>query len=736
MSVLGNSNERNRILNEVCFSSIFDFIRKDPSIYFNARDGILNLAIQQKALDPKDVYRIKDFDFLFDEEIISYTIPDTEQKVYIAFEEIQDPKVSKALNTLITEVDKHLGSSESRIKVSSKAKGELNGKEALLRETDATKALSSDFKASSKEMLPKLLYGQPKELCNVVTRRHLFIEYVLKMVEKFDEKIKKKEEELSAVRQAQSTPETVKIQAQLEKALNELKARKDAFEKIDGYALTLNLCTHPGSSHGPEHLDQAAKILDDHIRKELTDSIQQTLNAQKSRWKLWKPPAKAQLDKNDEAYIQGVKGMLYTSRSEYFKYCQKNYLKQKKERLEDILLREAVKFAGDPNYKPDTLINSLIFDGMPESVKEELDADLRDIGKLAPHAIGHIQESEFTPEPHPDGATEKQKQEIDLENFKQLNKDIESMKSRVNHDLTIDQLPKEPVIPEPAVGIQRYMPGRKTVIASAAVAGLFTGTTQSVASYVWNNLGSCAFLVFQGSRVKNEIASILSSRTEVIGGLAVAGTAGALSYAAMHNPSQILASTVDSIRNNPAMSYALLHTARAAISSLAHSGEGVDRRLSRRRIVGLLAGAGAMAAAYTYGDSSYIPDSLQTVSQYAIGATGWAVQQAWNYAFPVMILENIYRADVKKLSEAESKAPEWTKGAIQFQIIPAKAVQGLVNGVNAVLPQPLKTAAGSTYRLASDVARVGRITSFARSALNMLPDFPHSPSFVPTSFSF
>ena len=711
------------------------------------RDAVLSLGVHDKTILKEDLNRIWDFHIKFEEEMITYTIPDTEgHMVAIPFEEVfekvQVDSILKDFRLLIDAAEKH--TPYSRFKISPKGKGNLKGKGTLQRSTNATKALPSNFKDVSKMMLPRFLFGQPEGHCDVITRRHHFVEYITsKLILKIDERIKKVEGNSAQIKQAQQTPETTRIQAQLNATLKGLKARKEAFEKMDGYALVMGLCTHPGSGHSSDDLDNAADFLGDLIRKELLGITQNGLDAQKGTFdklKFWKSSPKAKLEPADEAYIQDVKGMLhtgriqdekgmlYTSRSEYFraeyfKHCQKNRLEQKKEGLEDIFIREAVKFAAGPNYKPDTLVDSLIFDGVSEDMKRELETDLKNIARVSRYAIGHAQEGEFAPKPYPDKATDEEKKQIDLDNFQQLGKDIESVRSRVNQDLTVDQIPADS-----ATGIQRYMPGRKTAIAGAVAVGLYTGTLRHVVSYIWNHPLSSLGLYVQGNGALKAIRSLSPSRAEALVGLTAVGTAGALTYAGMLDPTPIVWSTYSYISNNPAVSYALLHAARgvpSVVSSLAYAGEGVNRKLSRRRIVGLIAGAGAIGVAAVYGDTSLIPTTLQSASEYAMGATGWVVQQAWNYALLLMFLESLNQADLKKMVEAEEKMSEgWQKNIAQSRRMLPTVVQDVVNGAHRWIPQPLKAPAEATYRLLSHVGKMSRITSFGHAISNLLLPSP------------
>jgi hypothetical protein len=345
--------------------------------YMTLRDHVLSQVVDQGLLEKREMGRVEHFSIDFDEQMITLTLPNSNQKVCVALEELPS-EANELLQQLRSDL-KVKGANYSGVKVvANKSQRNEGGVKGLDRSADSLKGLASDFAKASQELLPKHLKYLPPQEQKTAVRRHQFVEFYLqKLKEKTQEKMQSKQQELQTLSQAPRTNGAAwRRVGVLQEELKKLNAVMEKLNSVDVYALTLTMSYSPSTPHWSYDLEQRAQ----HVEKLVRQDLEAKLG---SSWF----KGKQKLGEAEEAYIQDVVGMMYRKRGDYWKYCKAREIKPKKEGMEDLLLREAIKYTYEGTSSADGFKGSIHFDGLSPELTSEMGTLLEDLSRLADAAI-------------------------------------------------------------------------------------------------------------------------------------------------------------------------------------------------------------------------------------------------------------------------------------------------------------------------------------------------------------
>lgn len=684
---------KEKIVQTLGWSNTLNPEDREISEYFNVRDLLLSEKGHGEYVD-----QIRDFKINFDLEIATYSLPGTDEKYAVDLKKITDSGVIASLNFLKDTAKAKLGGSDTGTVWSEKSKGNLGGKAGLQKKNEALRALQLPIEQGGRELLASILKDVPvaEDRKNIV-RRHQFAEFTLKKLkEQIDKKVEVKNTEHTQLYAQPRTTEQQRRITELERENQELIKVKNKLNEIDTYALTMLIAIHPVGTHWHGDIEKSSNF----IRKLATKNILKKRNDQKKRF--WSKDA-TELKREESAYIDDMIGMLHKGRAEYIIYCKQNKIQFKKEGIEDLLLREAIKFADGEEYTAEGFKDAIHFDSLPEEVKKELDALFDDVALMATEAIP-ADSGEYPVEVgYPDKASDREKEKLDKQREDAIKTEIDVQREKINWEL------KEPT--------RRLITPNRLIAAAGAGAlvagGMHTGvippgTFQRALNFAWERRGNIFPLMIGGFALRNIVSTVIptrrAARNLALGALITAGTAGTMIYVQVLNPS-MMQDIYQMAVNNPAQTVALLSTAQATVGltrdyifpyereTSSELGSVPRRRLQKRRLAILLGSlAGASAAAYMY--STYMDDDdrerITELSETASGYGSAVADYAWNHYMITGL------------------AGALTQIAGQY--------------VAPRMPQAVRSVAGATHSVVTNVARMAQLNQLAQLGYQMLPN--------------
>ena len=617
------------------------------------------LLLEHVGMNPLNV---EDLHIYFRSQTATYTNPTTGQREEIDLRSISDERVIAALNKYY---DIHPRAREDMkyARVYSHCKGNQSGSDTLQRTTEALQKLPQGI-----SNVPRALAIQSsKEARVLVSKRMHFVEYFLgKWKEKIEERKATKQEELKVPTLSDTAA------GKLRKELEELYILSDNLEKIDLYALSQALGFYPLGHVNQVTLEQIAK----HLEEAVLSDIKPTK---------WRGLRSADHSPADIEYAKDVAGMLYRDRASYFKYCQKAFGRAKKENVSDIVLREAIQFAGmDGEYSAEGFKESVLLQGMSDGLRKELEDDLSEIGRLASHAMPEVDPSQFDEADFPENASDQDKAQLQMKKMDEAHK---AYGEGINKDLKVEDLPPIPEekAEEPGpVESRPVKPGLRSLAKKAIVhlvAGVATGGVLAAGALGWTSpvvevarsfsqnpartIASLALIDslrgrvvdFVYPEVRDEETSIVSRKPNyrhiayLSGAALMIALSGTLMYRAVNDGVEddsiieqageyswlavmFAAQTVDYV-----WQHGLKVTAALSVVPLAANLAGMVKLRSLAKWGGI-AVLGSMAISKVYsGGFLDLPGSL---SGWAMGMAAGAVNHVWQYKSSVLPIMAIY----------------------------------------------------------------------------------------------
>lgn len=399
------------------------------------------LALSHAGVNHRSV---DDFLISFYLQTATFTNPSTGQKEEVDIKAIEDPAIQKAWKDYVAATP---GARDEMVRghVHGGCRGDLSGKVALQRSTRRLKKLSGKVEKEGyvAEILKK--YEGPEKRAELLRRFTFLDRYIAKWEEMLSEKIEERQTELNGA--GENAP-------RLLKELNELRKQLEELKGLDKYALYKGLeYYNPTATR-----DESAAALEQAVIEDL-GSIHFSLLS-------YKPGAA------ESTYAKDVAGLLYQDRSSYAEYKDRAFPKEnrlKKENICDILLREAVDFASrgpnDEEYSAEGIRKSVLFNGMSEGIKQELQDALSSQGILTHHQmLGRPDPAVFEGD--------------------DMDAAIEAQEEVIEADLTLERIPAPPA---PSAGLRSFVEtGAMVTVLGGAALALGSATGMMDPSYAIN----------------------------------------------------------------------------------------------------------------------------------------------------------------------------------------------------------------------------------------------------------
>ncbi len=631
------------------YTSTIDGIRltvseNEKEAYATACELILQREIKNGKFGSGSLKDVKDFNIPLS-LCATYTNPQSGNTEYVDLISIDDDEdIQNALNNYyeVSGAKKAL----TGISIAPHSKGNLRGASPLDTKGDAVliKLIQSHtFGHVYDKLLPEILLKYPDpQSREIITRRLLFVEeYHTKKTASLEAAIKAKTDALANAGGNQQ------IIRSLQNEINRLQGLLNRFKNVDLYALCKVLLFYPIETPSNEQINQLTSFLENSVSQDIYD--------QGASWADKIPFRKRrELTAAQNEYAKRVAAVACKSREEYFRYCEKHNLPKENEGIEDLYLREALKFSTNFSVKPDGTYSfareyeaegfqkSILLNGFPEPLKTELKGEFAKFGVLATHAIGFRNPGEYEvapPEAYPDPAnvTEAAKKAVDARNAAKAKADVATLKehiaahrSRVRRDMTVDQLP-QPANPGPldasvvASGPLASLAPRVLTAATAAV----TIGTQLVPAAIEAATPWVPTFVEGGSRaiqaigswvpqsVVNGVRAIQALAPEVpeivvSGGRAIQSVTPWVTQTAVN--------VFSAIQNHPGTTMVLGTLANRALANTWANERGPDgivrRRFKPKRVLAMMAVGTAGALAYYHAPQAAQQMILATADQF------------------------------------------------------------------------------------------------------------------------
>ena len=136
------------------------FTDEDMDHRFQVRDAVLKQVYAQRKITLDQLRKVKDIDIDYKNQLIIFSIPDTNHREAVHFEDITDRTAISSLNYLIGRANIFFNRSIPMIG-SMKTKGNLRGPTSLERKSKAAEALTKDFAEARQTVVPEMLAGTP-----------------------------------------------------------------------------------------------------------------------------------------------------------------------------------------------------------------------------------------------------------------------------------------------------------------------------------------------------------------------------------------------------------------------------------------------------------------------------------------------------------------------------------------------------------------------------------------------
>lgn len=339
----------------------------DLKNHFQLRRAVLKQAVNEGRISEDQISQVKGFRVNFTKQLITFEIPGIKERVVYGFEDLNDG--IKPLNYLISKANREkYYHAPTPMLGTIKGKGNPHGLDPLQRKTAAANKLTKSFDEARTTLLPQMLAKLPDDPAyrQKIVKRLEHAEFLnYRMLAKVESTIEQKNQVLGQLRagpQDRAGPQIARLNAEIE----ELTGLRQKFERLDVYALTMALIHLPVGKYNSDQLNQATGALLQNVEEDL---LANTPGAGLKARLLRKEKT---LDEADRAYAKSVAGLLHKTRGEYNSYCRKQNLRGEKEGLEDVILREAVRFAdgGKHSFSEKKFEGSGVLEAMPRAKKE------------------------------------------------------------------------------------------------------------------------------------------------------------------------------------------------------------------------------------------------------------------------------------------------------------------------------------------------------------------------------
>lgn len=436
-----------------------------------AYTNVRNLILSHLGVDPS---KVDDFRFSFRSQTASFTDPVSGDLQSVNLPGIKDQNIQKALEKYynISGAKKWLSGAH----VIANSKGDEGGTAPLQRNTKALTNLPKEIKNQDVRIGKKLLALDTPQQRNEMARRFIFFNHFR------SEWLKKIKEKIETREQAIKSPTlSDKQMLRLKKELQDLKHLQSEIESIDLFAMQHVLESFPVEKVNQATLDEMAE----EVKKRVLASIKP---------RQWMGMRAASHSQKDHEYASDVAGMLYLDRHSYYKFCQNQKIKRKREGVADLFLREAIQFAKSPEgkYTPEGFEDSCHLNSMNDDLKKELQDDLHAVGVLSSYGIPHQDPKEYDRATMPANLSEKEQKEFYNSQLEVMQKAFKTHKDSIKTNLQLANIPPPPV-EEPGVrSLIRTTGGLLAGGAAVVGAGLATGllepaTAYNLAQYIQNH---------------------------------------------------------------------------------------------------------------------------------------------------------------------------------------------------------------------------------------------------------
>lgn len=375
--------------------------------FLDVRDLILNQEGKESSLEA-----INDFTINFDLQVATYTDPATGEETTVDLMNINETLVEEFFNQADELI--HFRRNQD-LRISQHGKGNLKGEAPLIRNAEATQALSTQFADCAQRNVPRALAQEEYSSIERVSiaKRLLFSEMLDgRFPVKLGELIKKKQKDYD---DALKNKADRKLVNQLHSEVEQLRELQKKLKGLDPYALSLVLSMYPVEEPiYPEEVEKRAKEIERGLIHGLKYNDKNKNNSE---------------EQAKMSYIRDLIGMLYINRWEYHSYCQKHNMKMKQEGIADVYLRAAIAYANgeDPKDVSKQIVSTLC-EGFSDDLKKEVQTLIDDI-EFSNIPDPQVREFDFeTKAPIPSGLTQKVK-ESKLDDWRRMARD-EMMKMR------------------------------------------------------------------------------------------------------------------------------------------------------------------------------------------------------------------------------------------------------------------------------------------------------------------
>ena len=351
------------------------FTSADYDNQITIQEAVLQKALSEGRITKEQFHQVGKCYIEWTGQVVSFTIPGTDQKISYAFEDVPGSAARDALNAMIDRANagnfygmrfKHVGAH--------KGKGNPHGSDPLQRSSSLTKKLPSGFGNTRNTTLPKLLASAPADAGKrrAIVKRVAHADLIVRqMSHRLQTKITEKEASLRAV--DASDPSNSAQISTLRGEIQQLKALKDKFASVDSYALTVALSKLPVGRFSSHALKDAVDEAQAQVKSDLETRGKGTFRNTK-------------LNQKDQAYIQGVAGLMHQSRGEYSDYCKRHQMRPGKECLEDLILHEAVRVGDGNDYNGDAIKRAFSLSSMTPALQAEVAEMFNGINESATNA--------------------------------------------------------------------------------------------------------------------------------------------------------------------------------------------------------------------------------------------------------------------------------------------------------------------------------------------------------------
>lgn len=306
------------------------------------------LGIREAVLDQEggDIETVKDFNIDFNSRTAKYTDSNTGSLKTVDLFELQDPIAQTYIDDFFALAEKRLPIS----KCEKGSKGRVNGPQPFEKKTDDFKKKMSrfaTFDGCSSLLVSKLVEVKDPVKRVEIAQRFVHLETQQKqLVKDIESKITRRNKRLKnrskTIRDA-SKPKTVRDQAQREfnqisKELRQWNTALERLQSVDLFAL----------AYAAAEMPLASEIILPEDRNELADKIikevPQKLHSRGLAEKVIGTFKSTEHTPTEEelAEAKDVAGLLFQDRWSYYDYCDRVKIPQKKEGVEDVLLRSAL----------------------------------------------------------------------------------------------------------------------------------------------------------------------------------------------------------------------------------------------------------------------------------------------------------------------------------------------------------------------------------------------------------